>query len=90
MDPITVIGLIAAFCTTTAFVPQVVQILRTGNVDGISLQMYAIFTLGVAMWLTYGLIMNDLPMILANLVTLVLASMVLALTLKKRMKQKAR
>lgn len=48
----------------------------TGNVDGVSLQMYTILTLGVALWLTYGIIMEDLPMLLANMVTLVLALMV--------------
>ncbi len=88
METTTLIGLIAAFCTTAAFVPQVIQIIRTGNVDGISLQMYAIFTFGVAMWLTYGIIMQDLPMMLANLVTLILAAMVLGLTLRKRLKHK--
>jgi len=88
MDSTTLIGLMAAFCTTCAFVPQVIQILRTGNVDGISLQMYTIFTLGVALWLTYGIIMDDLPMLLANMVTLALALMVLGLTLRKRMQNK--
>lgn len=88
MEHTTLIGLIAAFCTTAAFVPQVLQIIRTGNVDGISLQMYSIFTFGVAMWLTYGIIMQDLPMLLANLVTLVLAALVLGLTLRKRMQNR--
>ena len=87
-DPITLIGLTAAFCTTSAFVPQVIQILKTGNVDGISLHMYSIFTFGVAMWLTYGIIVEDLPMVLANLVTLILATMVLVLTTRKRLQQK--
>ncbi|MGB0732285.1 MAG: SemiSWEET family sugar transporter [Pontibacterium sp.] len=86
MDMTTMIGLTAAFCTTAAFVPQVVQIVKTGNVDGISLHMYSIFTFGVAMWLIYGIIMRDLPMLLANFVTLVLASIVLGLTIHKRAK----
>lgn len=85
MDKITLIGLAAAFCTTVSFIPQVVQIVRTGNVDGISLHMYGIFTTGVALWLTYGIIMRDIPMIAANSLTLVLALMVLGLTLYKRM-----
>lgn len=85
MESTTLIGLLAAFCTTSAFIPQVVQILKTGNTDGISLMMYTIFTLGVSMWLVYGVIMEDLPMILANLITLILACMVLGLTLYKRM-----
>lgn len=88
MEDTSLIGFIAAFCTTAAFVPQVLQILRTGNVDGISLQMYSIFTFGVAMWLTYGIILQDLPMLLANLVTLVLALTVLGLTLRKRLQKR--
>ena len=84
MEMTTMIGLTAAFCTTAAFVPQVLQIIRTGNVDGISLQMYSIFTFGVAMWLAYGIAVRDIPMLLANLVTLILAAIVLGLTIHKR------
>jgi len=87
MEQTTLIGLIAAFCTTAAFIPQVIQIIRTGNVDGISLQMYSIFTFGVSMWLIYGLIVQDLPMILANLITFILAASVLGLTIYKRLKK---
>lgn len=88
MEYTTLIGLAAAFCTTAAFVPQVLRILRTGNVDGISLTMYSIFTLGVTLWLGYGIVLRDLPMILANLVTLMLAASVLALTLRKRLQRR--
>ncbi|WP_084404083.1 SemiSWEET family sugar transporter [Marinobacterium litorale] len=84
MEATTFVGIFAAICTTSAFVPQVVQILRTGNVDGISLLMYSIFTVGVASWLGYGIIMQDLPMLLANMITLALALSVLGLTLFKR------
>lgn len=84
MNSISLIGMAAAFCTTCAFVPQVVHILRTGNVDGISLGMYSLFTLGVLLWLIYGVALNDLPIILANGVTLVLAATVLSLTLHKK------
>lgn len=84
MENTTLIGLFAAVLTTSAFVPQVLQILRTGNVDGISLQMYSIFTVGVALWLSYGIIVQDIPMLLANLVTFILASIVLGLTIYKR------
>lgn len=87
MEQTTLIGLIAACCTTAAFIPQVIQIIRTGNVDGISLHMYSIFTFGVSMWLVYGLIVQDLPMILANLITLILAASVLGLTIYKRLKK---
>ncbi|WP_432695533.1 SemiSWEET family sugar transporter [Marinobacterium sp. YM272] len=88
MEPITVVGMIAAFCTTSAFIPQVVQILRTGNVDGISLQMYSIFTLGVALWLGYGVVLQSSPIIISNSITLALAVSVLGLTLSKRRKNR--
>lgn len=80
----TVIGLMAAFLTTLAFVPQVIHILKTKKTDGISLAMYSAFTSGVALWLAYGFMVMDLPVILANAVTLVLALIVLGLTLYSR------
>lgn len=70
-------GYIAAFCTTFSFIPQVLHIMRTKNTAAISLGMYSIFTFGIAMWLTYGIVLNNLPMTLANGVTLVLALMIL-------------
>ncbi|MEH6576962.1 MAG: SemiSWEET transporter [Amphritea sp.] len=90
MDAMTLIGLAAACCTTAAFIPQVLQILRTGNVDGISLGMYSIFTVGVALWLTYASIIGDLPMLLANVVTLLLSGAVLTLTLRHRLRTRRR
>jgi MtN3 and saliva related transmembrane protein len=70
-------GYPAAFLTTIAFVPQALHSWRTLDLSGISLPMYALFTLGVALWLGYGLVIGSLPVIAANAVTLVLASMVL-------------
>jgi len=67
----------AAFLTTIAFVPQAWQSWRTRDLSGISLPMYALFTSGVALWLGYGLVIGSLPIIAANVVTLVLASVVL-------------
>lgn len=76
------IGLCAAVLTTVSFVPQVYRSLRTRNLRGISLLMYSIFTLGVAMWLVYGLLIHDLPVTLANAATLLLALAVLILKLR--------
>ncbi|MFD0912899.1 SemiSWEET transporter [Methylophilus luteus] len=76
------IGSIAAICTTLAFVPQVIKSWRTRDLSGISLPMYTIFTLGVILWLVYGLLIGDWPVIIANAVTAVLASVVLLLKLK--------
>ncbi len=71
------LGYPAAFLTTIAFVPQAWQSWRTRDLSGISLPMYALFTSGVALWLGYGLMIGSLPIIAANAVTLLLASVVL-------------
>jgi MtN3 and saliva related transmembrane protein len=70
-------GYPAAFLTTIAFIPQAWQSWRTRDLSGISLPMYTMFTLGVALWLGYGLVTDSLPVIAANAVTLLLASVVL-------------
>jgi len=88
MDMMTLTGYIAAFCTTISFLPQVIRILKTRETQGISLGMYSIFTFGVAMWLVYGLALENWPMILANTVTLALAGSVLILTLRAHLKQR--
>jgi MtN3 and saliva related transmembrane protein len=76
------VGLTAAALTTAAFVPQVYRSLRTRDTRGISLGMYAVFTLGIVLWLIYGLLIHDLPVTLANAATLFLALIVLVLKLR--------
>jgi MtN3 and saliva related transmembrane protein len=76
------LGYAAATLTTAAFIPQAWRTFRTKDVSGISTRMYIVFTLGVAMWLAYGVVIGDLPMMLANGVTLVLAFAVLAMKLR--------
>lgn len=76
------LGYPAAFLTTIAFVPQAWQSWRTRNLSGISLPMYALFTLGVAFWLAYGTVIGSLPVIAANAITLMLASIVLWLKIQ--------
>lgn len=78
-DLITVTGLVAAFCTTVSFLPQVIKILKTRDTESISLVMYSIFTLGVVLWLAYGLATWNIPIIAANFVTVFLAGTVLVL-----------
>ena len=72
-------GFVAAFLTTAAFLPQAYHSWKTRDLSGISLSMYSMFTLGVAGWLIYGLMINSLPVIVANAITLVLSSIVLYL-----------
>lgn len=71
------LGYPAAFLTTIAFVPQAWQSWRTRDLSGISLPMYTLFTMGVALWLCYGIAIGSLPVIVANSVTLLLAAVVL-------------
>lgn len=78
----TCIGSIAAVCTTLAFVPQVLKSWRTRDLSGISLPMYTIFTVGVLLWLVYGILIQVWPVIVANAITALLASAVLLLKLK--------
>ncbi len=76
-DFATLFGYPAAFLTTIAFIPQAWHSWRTRDLAGISLPMYAMFTLGVALWLGYGLVIDSPPVIAANAITLLLASVVL-------------
>lgn len=75
------IGYVAAFLTTSSFLPQVVMTLRSGDTRSISLSMYALFVAGVALWLAYGLSIGAMPVIVANLLTLLLSSVILVLKL---------
>lgn len=80
------VGLLAATFTTLAFVPQVVKTWRTKSAADLSIGTFAMFCLGVALWLVYGVLQRDLPIILANVVTLVLALAILvqALVFRRR------
>lgn len=80
----TLIGTAAAICTTVAFIPQVIQSWRSRDLSGISLPMYLTFTSGVFLWLIYGIIHVDWPIIVANTITFVLAGVVLFLKLKSQ------
>ena len=78
---IDLIGYIAASMTTTAFIPQAWMTWRRKRADGVSLGMYVILVGGIAMWLAYGLMLNALPIIIANFITLVLAIFILVMKL---------
>ena len=83
MDTLSsIIGFTAATLTTVSFVPQVIKVWRSRSTHDVSLGMYALFTLGVAMWLAYGLMIHSWPVILANFVTMLLAGTVLLMKLK--------
>ena len=74
---VSAVGYMAALLTTLSFFPQALKILRSGDTSAISLRMYGLFTVGIALWAVYGFCVRDGPMIVANLVTLVPAGIVL-------------
>ncbi len=76
---VDVLGYLAAFCTTIAFVPQVVLVWRRRSGEGVSAIMYAVLSAGIALWLTYGILLESWPVIVANGITLVLALAVLVM-----------
>ena len=84
MDTAQWVGLGAGLLTTCAFVPQVLKIWRTKSAKDISLRTYIAFSLGVAMWLVYGILKQEPPIILWNAVTLVLAIAIVAMKLRFR------
>lgn len=82
MSPTDLIGYLAATLTTCSFVPQALQTFRTRDVRGISLGMYSVFTVGIALWLVYGLALGAWPIVGANAITLALAGSILAMKLR--------
>ena len=82
MTPADWLGSVAGFCTTVAFLPQVLKVWRTRSARDVSMGMYAVFTLGVVCWLAYGWLLTIWPIIIANIVTLVLVAAVIAMKLR--------
>ncbi len=84
MTLIDLIGTLAAILTTASFLPQALHTFQTKDVRGISLGMYSVFTVGVALWLVYGLLLQAWPIVIANVITLALASAILVMKLRYR------
>ncbi len=74
-------GYLAACLTTCSFVPQALRTFRARDVSGISLGMDSVFTVGVALWLAYGLALAAWPIVVANAITLALAGTILGMKL---------
>ena len=82
MNLIMILGLVAAGLTTFSTLPQLIKSLKTKKTDDISLFMYITLSSGIVLWLVYGLLINNLPLILANSVSLVINAYVLLLKIK--------
>lgn len=76
------LGYMAAACTTISFIPQAIQIYKTKHTKDISLGMFVIFFAGLIFWLAYGIMVNSLPVILANSLTMIFAGYILVQKIK--------
>jgi len=90
MDMATVIGSLAGALTTIAFIPQVIRTWKTRSARDISLVTYLLFSCGVLLWLIYGILLQAMPVILANGVTLLLSASILALKIRDMLLQQQR
>lgn len=72
-----ILGIVAAILTTSSFIPQALKTIKTKDTSSISLGMYSMFTLGVLFWIFYGLYVNDISLITANVITFVFAFIIL-------------
>lgn len=82
METIDIVGFIAALLTTSAFLPQVIKTIREKDTKSLSLPMYIILTAGLLLWLTYGILIKDWALIIANLITGLLALIILIAKIK--------
>lgn len=78
------LGAIAGICTTFSFLPQVIHVFKTRSTKDISMGMYVIFITGVTLWTVYGVIIGATSIVVANIVTLMLATSILVMKLKWR------
>lgn len=77
-----IIGILAGFLCAISFIPQIVRIFRTRHTQDLSLMTFSLLCLGVFLWLIYGILTKDLPIILANSVILVLCSLIVVMKIK--------
>jgi MtN3 and saliva related transmembrane protein len=82
MTNLDILGLVATCFTTSSFVPQVITTYKSRDVSGISLPTYVIITLGLALWLVYGILKHDLPLIVANSMMVVLTFSIAIMKIK--------
>lgn len=82
MELITAIGMVAAICTTASFLPQAIKIIKFKKTRDISLLTYLLLEVGILMWLVYGVMIGQMPIILANAVTLLFTTAILFLKIK--------
>jgi MtN3 and saliva related transmembrane protein len=82
MSSADLVGYIAAFCTTVAYLPQAVKVYKTHQTKDISMGMFMIMVVGLATWLVYGFMAGSMPIIWSNVVTIVIAGYILVMKIK--------
>lgn len=87
MDYIQVLGLLAAFFTTIANIPQAIKVIKTSSTKSLSALTYAMLFVGMALWVVYGIIRNDLPILLANSIAGALCGVILVMKLLSNKKK---
>ncbi|MCC8369306.1 MAG: SemiSWEET transporter [Rickettsia endosymbiont of Oxypoda opaca] len=78
-DYTEIMGYIAGILTTIAFVPQVIKTYQSRSTQNISLSMYIIYCTSVVLWLIYGILINSLPLIITEMITLILSGAILVM-----------
>jgi MtN3 and saliva related transmembrane protein len=82
LDTPRIIGLLAGILTTSSLLPQLIRTLKTKSAKDLSLGMFLLFVLGIVCWLTYGIMVGEWPIIAANVITLVMAVILLVCKIK--------
>jgi MtN3 and saliva related transmembrane protein len=88
MALVDAVGYFAASCTTLAFLPQAVKVLRDKDTRSLSLGMYILFTVGVGLWLAYGILKDDYVITLANAITIILSLAILVTKIRYDVRHK--
>ena len=77
MDVTSIIGFIAAFFTTISYIPQLIKVMRSKSTEDLSLATFLLLFLGLSLWLVYGILLKNFPLIIANVITLFFISLIL-------------
>ena len=84
MEIITLIGFVAATCTTISFLPQVIKIIKTKHTKDLSLGMYSVLAIGILLWFLYGVMNKDFPIIFANAISFIFVAIILIQIIKNK------
>lgn len=83
-----ILGYVAGICTAIVFLPQSIQTVKTKNVDGLSVQTYIIYSIGMVSWILYGVYLHSVQMMLFNSISLVFALIILYMIISRRTQAK--